>query len=272
MNRISAIILLFILLFSSVSYAEVIYVPNNTVYVAPDPYYQMGQTLGMVLRSMMDASREKKAQEEMGKILNEVQGHLQTVASDEVGNLASSINQYGIKQTMDRLNHFLYQSGYPSENRDSDGIIYIAYAFKPNQNSDCPDFIYEYSINTNTNQCRVITSIPTLKLQGLAISHYTEPQPQLTLAESVSQRLGVMTTEKKTEEGGFAILEISPGGIAEIAGFKEGDVLVKLDTYDMKDYSLDRIISYIDMRFKQKATVKCTVIRQGVKQVISVKF
>ena len=104
-----------------------------------------------------------------------------------------------------------------------------------------------------------------------------QPTPQALTADhspydSVSRYLGIVTSTEKTKEGGFTILEIVPRGLAEFAGIQKGDVLTKIDTYNLKEHDIERVSSYVDMRIKQKAIIKATVLRGKNTKVIDMQL
>ena len=88
---------------------------------------------------------------------------------------------------------------------------------------------------------------------------------------NVGDYLGVTISPEKTS-GGFTILEVKPGGLAEFAGIRKGDKLTKLDTYNLKDHDIDRVSAYVDLRIKQKAIINATVLRGKDTRVIAVQL
>ena len=106
----------------------------------------------------------------------------------------------------------------------------------------------------------VLLDVPPLQLQ---------PASQTQLVE---EYLGIVILSEKTKEGGFAILEVIPGGLAEFAGIQKYDALVILDTFNLKEHDIERVSAYIDMRIKQKAIIKATVLRGKNTKVIEIQL
>jgi S1-C subfamily serine protease len=90
--------------------------------------------------------------------------------------------------------------------------------------------------------------------------------------KTVGNYLGLVASAEKTKEGGFAILDVAPGGLSEFAGIKKGDILIKVDTYSVKDFDIERVAAYVEQRTKQKAVVKATVLRDGQSIIIEMQL
>lgn len=221
---------------------------------------------------MIQSANAKAQEKEWNKLIQELRTYLKETTENDAKTLSGLVYEKGIKNTLEMVDQVIYKIGsYPSYG-NSGGIISVTYQYKPNSNPDCPYFSSEISFNTNSNQCRVITAIPDFNIREMTIVDYVEKMPEVTLSQTVSDYLGIQVSEKKTKEGGFNVSKVIPGSLAEFSGYKEGDILVKIDTYDLKDFEIDRVISYIAMRIQQKATVKGTVLRGGLQKVIDSKL
>jgi hypothetical protein len=97
-----------------------------------------------------------------------------------------------------------------------------------------------------------------------------QPPVQVSLIESVEEYLGIVISAKRTREEGFTILEVAPGGLSDFAGIQKGDILTKIDTYDLKEQDIERIMSYIALRVKHKAVINAALLRDG--QVKAIKM
>ena len=264
--------LLLILVFPCFSKAEVIYPQNQTVYVSPNPYYETGQAIGNFLSALITASQQEAQEKQIQETLEKINSDLKIYTQKEVFAFANLISRDGKRNAMNLLDNMIYQNGYRSEKGNSNGIEYTAYAFQPVNDTNCPYLVLEYSINSNTKQCRVVASYPDFNINQVAVENYIEPQPIITVTQSVGDRLGIITSEEKTVEGGFRIIEIKLGGTADLAGLKTNDIIIKIDNYDLKGYTLDRVASYVDMRCKQHALLRCTVVRQGLTEEFAMQL
>jgi hypothetical protein len=96
----------------------------------------------------------------------------------------------------------------------------------------------------------------------------TQARTQNNPAVPADDYLGITVSAEKTKKGGFTVLEVLPGGLSDLAGLKKGDVLTKIDTYDLKGFDIEKVASYVDLRLKQKAVVKATILRGGKTKVV----
>jgi hypothetical protein len=117
------------------------------------------------------------------------------------------------------------------------------------------------------------TILRTYVDETTVISADIAPAKDITeIARKLDDYFGIVTSEEKTEDGWFAVLEVTRGGLCDIAGIKPGDMLTKIDAYDLKEYDMDRISSYIALRAGQSAKIKATVLRDGQAKVIEMQL
>jgi C-terminal processing protease CtpA/Prc len=67
-------------------------------------------------------------------------------------------------------------------------------------------------------------------------------------------------------------LEVAPGGLCGIAGIKPGDILTKIDSYDVQGFDIERIVAYVKLRRGQGAAVKAILLRGGQSKAIEVQL
>ena len=107
---------------------------------------------------------------------------------------------------------------------------------------------------------------------GIAASHGAGTWENVSSYDSISNYLGIVISREKTKEGGFELLEVLPRGLARSAGIQEGDILTKIDTYELKEHGIERVAAYIDLRIKQKAIIKVTILRGNQSKIIEMQL
>lgn len=257
------------LLHPTTSFADVYYSTPPTVYVRPDPNYQMEQALGNLLGALINNSNQQAVQEQKEKIIRQVQETIDQRAKNETDGLCTLIAQYGPEATWGYINNAAYSMGLTPKTTIANGIASIEVV---RQYSDGSQLLYEHSINTNTQQCRTIIEILPLGLRASNVGAYALPQRQTSESEVIGEYLGIVVSLEKTKEGGFTVLEVAPNSLSDFAGIQPGDIVTKIDTYSLKDHDLERIASYVNLRREHKAVIKATVLRNGQPRVIEMQL
>lgn len=230
-------------------------------------------TSGTVIAKSSD--QDAKADEQR-KIIEKLRNDLKAVSVREATGFVKLINEQGTEAAIVTIEKFIQQKGYTPKKGTVNGISYISYAFKPNTSPNAPDFVYQYSVNPAQNQCQVVAAIPALKIQEAAAANYIDPVPKLTLTESVSKYLGLTLKDKQDKangHNGFKVLNIDTKGLAGKAGIKAGDLIIKIDSFEItKDHNVDRISAFIDGRIKKKALMKIVLLRNGARKSVEIQF
>ena len=273
MKKAITIFVFVLLIFSSTASASVYYATPPTVYVQPDPSYQTGQAIGNLLGALIQGANQQAEQEKRQKQIEELRFQLNGLAKSEAIYMKEAVEQGKVKELWDGLQNFIYSQEMcnPVLN-NSNGIFTISYLKDLGGGAK---MFREYAINTQNNQCRCIIKVSPFNIEVASaqqINIQQQPQKQVSLTEAVGNYLGIVTSTEKTLEGGFRILSVAPGGISEFAGVREGDVLVKIDTYDLKDIGIERIASYIALRYQQKQSIKVTVLRNGLNNIFNIQL
>lgn len=273
MRKAITILIFVLLIFSATACADVYYATPPTVYVQPDPYYQTGQAIGSLLGALIQGANQQAEQEKQRKQIEELRVQLNELTKSEAIGMKQAIEQGKVKELWDTIQSFVYSQEMcnPVLN-NSNGIFTISYLKDLDGGAK---MFREYTINTQTNQCRCIIKVSPFNIEAVSVQQINiqpQPQKQMSLTEAVGNYLGIITSIEKTPEGGFVILGVTPGGISEFAGLIEGDVLVKIDTYDLKDIDIDRVASYIALRFQQKQSIKATILRNGSNKVFNIQL
>lgn len=240
----------------------------STVYVAPDPYYQVGQAVGNLLSALIAKNEAAKAEKELQENVAKANENIQAITDRELESMIAATNNVGIQGTIAMLQDITFKQGINLNINNYNDIIDLS--FKVTNPNFTTNYLYTY--RTSTNECRVIVEVPEANITKVAYGKYSEPKPQVTLAESVGQYLGIVTSTQKTPEGGFAILEVIPNGLSDFAGVKKGDILTKIDTYDLKEHDIDRVVAYIALRQEQKQIIRATVLRENKPLVVQIQL
>ena len=263
------VILSLIITFMSISKAEA----YSTIYVSPDPYMQMGESIGNMIDELINDANQKAAEKALQETKKEAEEATQARANRDLESLIYSTSIYGINGTIDDIKNAVFRHGVNLDVREYENIIEIIYQ----ENLDGLIVNVNYAYKTDIKECRVIIEVPEWNIRKVAYGPYSEPQQsQQTEAEeltqSISQYLGIVISNDKTADGGFSILEVVPYSLSDFAGIKAGDVLVKIDTYSLKEHDIDRVAAYIALRHRQKQVIRVTVLRDGKPIVIPIQL
>ena len=264
-RRVFVIAFLGIFLCTFSASAAVYYSP--TVYVRPDPTYETYQAIGTILGSLINQSnknaqarREAKQKQELQDIIANIRQLINKTAKNEADIMAKYAGEYGVTQTIKAAMTILSNQGIYSEVSSKDNTHFLYYE---RQISGSPKIEFLYALDREYGQCRVSVSIPDLNLQERQSSMFSEPRSR-TNADNVSEYLGLVTAPQiVSKDGNFGIIvnDIVKGGIADFAGLKQGDMITEIDTYPLKDRSIEQVVLYISNRISQKARLNIKFIR-----------
>lgn len=222
------------------------------------------------------ASEQDPKSEEQKKAIEKLRSDLKSAAIREVSGFAKLINEKGTKSAIETIDKNIQQKGITPQKGTVNGVSYISYSFKPGNSSNSPNIVYQYSVHPGKNICQVIAAIPALKLQEAAGANYKEPGQKMTVAEKVGNYLGLAFSDKQEKvngRNGFKVLNSDPKGLAGKAGIKNGDLIIKIDAFDItNDHTVDRISAYIDGRIQKKTLLKIVVMRNGAKKNFEIQL
>lgn len=221
-------------------------------------------------------SAKNVKEDEQRKIIEKLRNDLKGAAVKEATGFVKLINEQGTEAAIVTIEKFIQQKGYTPKKGTVNGVSYISYVFKPNTSPNAPDFVYQYSVHPDKNLCQVVAAIPALKIQEAAAANYTKQEAKLTLTESVSKYLGLTLKDKQDKangHNGFKVLNLDTKGLAAKAGMKAGDLIIKIDAFEiMKDHNVDRISAYIDGRIQKKALMKFVILRNGARKSVEIQL
>ena len=273
--KLAAVI--FVVLFAVPSYASLTGTDPIVTEARPGSTYKAERPAFGIAGVTADRLSAKDTKEdEQKKIIEKIRNDLKGAALKETTGFVRLINEQGTEAAIETIDKFIQQKGYTPKKGTVNGISYISYSFKPNTSPNAPDFVYQYSVHPDKNLCQVVAAIPALKIQEAAAANYTKPEAKLTLTESVSKYLGLTLMDKQEKasgHNGFKVLNIDTKGLAAKAGMKAGDLIIKIDAFEItKDHNVDRISAYIDGRIQKKALLKIVMLRNGARKTVEIQF
>ena len=226
-----------------------------------------------MIDELINDANQKRLKKLCKKLKKKLKKATQARANRDLESLIYSTSIYGINGTIDDIKNAVFRHGVNLDVREYENIIEIIYQ----ENLDGLIVNVNYAYKTDIKECRVVIEVPEWNIRKVAYGPYSEPQQsQQTEAEeltqSISQYLGIVISNDKTEDGGFSILEVIPYSLSDFAGIKAGDVLVKIDTYSLKEHDIDRVAAYIALRQRQKQVIRVTVLRDGKPIVIPIQL
>ena len=276
-NLFKFAVIFYVVLLAIPSYGSVVDTDPIVTGTRPGSTYRAERATYVIAGVPVSKLSDQDAKaDEQRKIIEKLRNDLKAVSVREATGFVKLINEQGTEAAILTIEKFIQQKGYTPKKGTVNGISYISYAFKPNTSPNAPDFVYQYSVHPDKNQCQVVAAIPALKIQEAAAANYVKPMPKLTLTESVSKYLGLTLKDKQEKangHNGFKVLNLDSKGIAGKAGMKAGDLIIKIDAFDItKDHNVDRISAYIDGRIQKKALIKIVMLRNGARKSVEIQF
>ena len=233
-------------------------------------------SFGVTSAPVEKSTNQDTNSDEQKKAIEKLRNDLKSDAIRETTGFAKLINERGAEAALETINKLIQQKGHTPKKGTVNGVSYVAYSFKTDTAPNAPVFVYQYSVHPDKNVCQVVTAIPALKIQEGATANYTEPAAKLTLTESVNKYLGLTLKDKQDKfngSNGFKVLKLDPKGLAGKSGIKAGDLIIKIDAFEIrKDHTVDQICAFIDARREKKALMKIVLIRNGAKKNVNVQF
>lgn len=259
-------LIMFLFLIPSIAQSAAYYAPNQRIFSQYEN--RSGNSFEELVKIKKQAYEEVERQGLSETELTKLRNMLSDTARSEANIWADYASKNGAAQAVNKICRLIRESGNIYRENFHDGIQYISYFYKEIQNG--PEIQYDYAFNTKISDCFVRVSIPDFNIQAYASSIYSEPQK--SIAVIVGEYMGIILSELPTEKGGLKVLTLIPGGIAESAGLKVGDELIKVDSYDLRKENRDRVAAYFALRYQQKANIKGTFLRPGKEIVLSLKL
>ncbi|NLD05286.1 MAG: PDZ domain-containing protein [Synergistaceae bacterium] len=244
------------------------YVP--TVYVDPDPTWvlhdELVKIVSMVLPFEYQPTPPIAAQERYRQMRIDADNHLSNLVNETLRRSIKELNNDGLQEYLKTLKKSCIEKGLYYTTDQIDNIYSLTYV----------DDIHEdlitritYIFDTKMHTCSVRMSIPNFRFSRIETASYVEPRPK-TLIPRIEQYLGLKLLDYKIEiynKYGVEVLGVEPNGIAEKAGLRAQDIIVKIDSYDLTEYSIERMASYIYLRAEQHAVVRIRFFRGTTQKI-----
>lgn len=127
----------------------------------------------------------------------------------------------------------------------------------------------EYTIRQESKKISVRVTAPDHSVSEESSAYYKEPVP----TPPSKSYLGFELEEFfRDPQGRLIIKDVVKGTAVFYAGILPGDTLVKIDTYDTKNFDVARVDSYLENRSEVKAKVKITVSQKGEQKTIEIQL
>jgi hypothetical protein len=127
----------------------------------------------------------------------------------------------------------------------------------------------EYTIRQESKKISVRVTAPDHSVTEESSAYYKEPVP---IPPSKSY-LGFELEEfLRDPQGRLIIKDVVKGTAVFYAGILPGDTLLKIDTYDTKNFDIARVDSYLENRSGVKAKVSITVSQKGEQKAIEIQL
>lgn len=246
------------------------YYCTPTVYVDPDPTWvlhdELVKIVSMVLPFEYQPTPPITAQERYRQMLIDADIDLHNLVRETVRKSVKELNKNGLQEYLTTLKKSCIESGLQYSADHVDNIFSLTYVDDTFQ-----DFVTRvtYIFDTKRHTCSVRMSIPYLRFSRIETASYVEPVPKSHVPR-VEQHLGLKLLNYKVEiynKYGIEVLGVEPNGAAERAGLRAQDIIVKIDSYDLTKYSIERIASYIYLRAEQNAVIRIRFYRGTTQKI-----
>jgi len=265
MKRSSLLITMLIVLLCAIPVqANSTYYCTPTVYVDPDPTWvlhdELVKIVSMVLPFEYQPTPPIKAQERYRQMLIDADINIDNLVRETVRKSVKELNKNGLQEYLTTLKKDCIERGLHYSTDQVDNIFSLTYV-----DDTFEDLVTRvtYIFDTKMHTCSVRMSIPYFRFSRIETASYVEPVPK-SLVPKVEQHLGLKLLNHKVEiynKYGMEILGVEPDGAAERAGVRAQDIIVKIDSFDLTEHSIERIASYILLRAEQNAVIKIRFYR-----------
>lgn len=276
MKRSFLLMTLLIVLLSAIPVqANSTYYCTPTVYVDPDPTWvlhdELVKIVSMVLPFEYQPTAPIAAQERYRQMLLNADIDLHNLVRETVRKSVKELNKNGLQEYLTTLKKSCIERGLQYSTDQVDNIFSLTYVDDTFQ-----DLVTRvtYIFDTKMHTCSIRMSIPYFRFSRIETASYVEPVPK-SLVPRVEQHLGLKLLNYKVEiynKYGMEVLGVEPNGAAERAGLRAQDIIVKIDSYDLTKYSIERIASYIDLRAEQNSVIKIRFYRGTTQKVTHISL
>ncbi len=207
-----------------------------------------------------EAAKQQAAYEQKVK---EIREHAKESSKKEMDHAVDLIFERGVPGTVDLLVKSWEGEGKKTFLDDRNGVSVLKISgFEEN-------IRLEYTIRQESKKISVRVTAPDYLVSEESGTYYKEPQP----LPSSRGYLGLELEELfRDPQGRLLIKDVAKGTAAFYAGILPGDSLVMIDTYDTKNFDIDRVDSYLESRAAVKAKVRVTFSQKGEHKSIDIQL
>lgn len=131
------------------------------------------------------------------------------------------------------------------------------------------NIILEYVFDSAKTEVTARVTAPDYQVSEESSAKY-HVKPPLT---PLQKNLGFDLSDKyRAPSGGIEIRDLVADSHAAAAGLASGDLLLKVDAYDVKNFDCGRISAYIEGRAERRAAVKLLVSHQGKTKAVKIQL
>ncbi len=224
-----------------------------------------GLLLGMLIANNNSYNERVKTAEKEAyeKKLNDVQDFCDNTVRTEITNVTGLIAKNGLANTTAYLKTHWNERGYSPILDDRSTITVLTVTGLKE------DVKLKYTFLKNLNQLKVTTISSEYGVSAEEKASYLEPTP----ISSFRKYVGFDISENSRDsEGRLLVGTIDSPSPAQMANIKNGDYIVKIDTYDIKNLKVENIGAYVENRAKNNAILKITYSRNGEHQTVALQL
>ena len=195
--------------------------------------------------------------------IREIKEHARESSKKEMDHAGDLIFERGVPAAVELLTKSWESEGKKTFLDDRNGVSVLKVSgFEENVR-------LEYTIRKESKKISVRVTAPDYAVSEESGMYYKEPLPVSPSRKHIGLEFEEMLRDPR---GRLLIKDVAKGTALFYAGVVQGDTLVRIDSYDTKDFDIERLSSYLGNRAAVKATVKITVSQKGELKVIDVQL
>jgi len=212
---------------------------------------------------------------ERGGDINVLTGQIRDYANKEAKYASDMIAENGLYQAINIIDTSWRNKGYGTSYSDN----YKMPVLKVSGFSDESQIIYTFLQSNKMVFVKVLVPAYSVSYEGSAYFNeprqvyqqgYAVPQPAIS---SVLQLAGFeLATNRRSASGYMLVNKVANGTAVFYAGMRRGDVLLKIDVYDTKNFEVGWINSYITDKYRSRALLKVRFLHGGKVRTADIKI
>ena len=277
-----AITLFLLLLLVPHAWAKVHYPPSPTIYYESPSATFWGNFLGTLLGNVLASNRAESQRKMEQKLAIERQKNAELQISIERQRLGKKLENT-CKQLADDFAVRVAERGKNALTDVAERMGHIGLEKNFVQNGEViiligkdPATREELAFFYNPNYGKVLVAMTNPEAGVLAFMDSEIPyRSQHDLKQVIFEYLGLTVSPRivsKNGHFGIIVVDVVGQGIAGSAGITPGDMITQIDTYPLKDRSVEQVTSYIANRIAQKSKTNIKIVRGDSVGYVSVQF